>query len=249
MKISLTGKTALVTGGSSGIGESCVRLLRKSGATVFFTYHQNKDNAIRIAEETSSEFIHCDVAKEKQCKAAVEKAAGKSGRIDILVNNAGIYLDASAGSKDFLKVWRRVRGVNLDGCFHFAHFTVPHMRKAGGKIINISSTAAVQGTIAAAAYHSSKSGADGLTRALAVELAPLNIQVNSIGPGPTATPMWGDLHDKFAQEVAKMIPARRFGKPDEVAYAVLFLASPLADYITGQTIFIDGGMLVNVFKQ
>ncbi len=249
MEISLVGKTALVTGGSGGIGESCVRLLRKSGAEVFFTYHKNKDAATRIAEETSSEMVACDVANERQCRDAVERAGGKSGRLDILVNNAGIYLDASAGSKDFLTVWKKVREVNLDGCFHFAHFVIPHMSGKGGKIINISSTASVQGSVDAAAYHSSKSGLDGLTRALAVELASVNIQVNSVNPGPTATPMWGDPPDKFADEVATMIPMRRFARPEEIAYVVVFLASNFADYITGQTIVVDGGLQVNVLKQ
>lgn len=129
------------------------------------------------------------------------------------------------------------------------NFAVPFMRKAGGKIINISSIHAVDGAVNAAAYHSSKSGIDGLTRAMAVELAPLDIQVNSIGPGPITTPMWGDPEDKYAAEVAKLVPARRFGKPEEIAYAVVFLSSSMADYITGQTLFIDGGMLVNTFKQ
>lgn len=249
MKISLSGKTALVTGGSGGIGESCVRLLSKSGAEVFFTYHNNMDKAKRIAEETSSEFIKCDVAKERQCRDAVEKASGKSGRLDILVNNAGIYLDAPAGAKNFLKTWRRIREVNLDGCFNFAHFAVPRMRGKGGKITNISSTASEQGSVDASAYHSSKSGLDGLTRALAVELASANIQVNSVNPGPTATSMWGNPPEEFAEEVAKMIPMRRFAMPDEVAYVVVFLSSNFADYITGQTIFVDGGLQVNVLKQ
>lgn len=249
MKISLTGKTALVTGGSSGIGESCVRLLRESGADVHFTYNKSRENAARIAAETSARAIKCDVAKERQCKAAVERAADMSGRIDILVNNAGIYQDATVVSKDFIGVWRNVMGVNLDSYAYFIHFAVPFIRKAGGKIVNISSIHAVDGTVNAAAYHSSKSGVDGLTRAMAVELAPLDIQVNSIGPGPITTPMWGDPKDKYAAKVAKLVPARRFGRPEEIAYAVVFLSSSMADYITGQTLFIDGGMLVNSFKQ
>ncbi|OGV52344.1 MAG: hypothetical protein A2X49_08280 [Lentisphaerae bacterium GWF2_52_8] len=251
MKIWLAGKTALVTGGSGGIGESCVRLLRNSGAAVFFTYHKNKAAAKRIAGETASEMIECDAARAEQCRLAAERACVKSGRIDILVNCAGIYLDAPAGGKDFLKTWKRVREVNLDSCFHFAHFVIPHMRERGGKIINISSTGAVQGTSEAAAYHSSKAGLDGLTRALAVELASANIQVNSVNPGPTATSMWDadDPSEESPDEIAKLIPARRFAKPDEVAYVVVFLASKFADYITGQSIFVDGGLSVNVFKQ
>lgn len=249
MKISLTGKTALVTGGSSGIGEACVRLLRESGAEVHFTYNKSGENAERIAADTSAKAIKCDVASESECKAAVEKAAEIAGRIDILVNNAGIYQAATAGSREFIGAWRNVMGVNLDSYAYCIHFVVPFMRKAGGKIVNISSIHAVDGTVGAAAYHSSKSGVDGLTRAMAVELAPLNIQVNSIGPGPITTPMWGDPEDKYAVEIAKLIPARRFGKPEEVAYAVVFLSSPMADYITGQTLFIDGGLLVNSYKQ
>lgn len=249
MKISLTGKIALVTGGSSGIGAACVRLLRESGADVYFTYNKSRANAARIALETSARAVKCDVARSGQCQAAVEQAAARSGRLDILVNNAGIYRDAAAGAGEFIGVWRQVMGVNLDSYAYFIHFAVPFMQKAGGKIINISSIHAVDGTSNAAAYHSSKAGVDGLTRALAVELAPLAIQVNSIGPGPITTPMWGDPKDKYAAEVAKLIPARRFGKPEEIAGAVVFLASAMADYITGQTLFIDGGMLINAFKQ
>ncbi len=250
MKISLAGRTALVTGGSSGIGEACVKIFREADAEVFFTYNKSAKNAAKIADKTSAKAIKCDVASEEQCRKAVDKVLADVGKIDVLVNNAGIYMDAAAGSEKFLEVWRQVMAVNVDSCVYFAHFAVPAMKKAGGgKIVNISSIHAVEGTAEASAYHSSKSAVDGLTRSWAVELAPSNIQVNSVGPGPIATPMWGDTTSGYAKEVAKMVPARRFGKPEEIAYAALFLASPFADYITGQTLFVDGGMLINVFKQ
>lgn len=250
MKIELEGKTVLITGGSSGIGEACVRLFQESGANVNFTFNKNAENAAKIEKETSSRAFKCDVSSEKQCRKIVEEVASSSNRIDILVNNAGIYLDAAIGSDNFLDVWKKVIDVNLNASVYFTHFTLPFMKKTGaGKIINISSIHAIEGTTDASAYHSSKSGVDGLTRSLAVELAPFNIQVNSIGPGPIKTRMWGDTSVGYAKEVEQMIPARRFGKPEEIAYAAVFLGSPMADYITGQTLFVDGGLLVNVFKQ
>ncbi|OQA24758.1 MAG: 3-oxoacyl-(acyl-carrier-protein) reductase FabG [Verrucomicrobia bacterium ADurb.Bin345] len=249
MNIRLDGKTALVTGGSSGIGEACVRLLCESGANVFFTYNKGGKNAAKIASITSAKAIQCDGAREQACRDTVEQIILAAGRMDILVNNAGIYESAAADAPAFPAVWKNVMAVNLDACAYFIHFAVPHLKKRGGKIVNISSIHAADGTTHAAAYHASKAGMDGLTRAMAVELAPHNIQVNSIGPGATATPMWGDPGDDYAAEIAKLVPARRFGKPEEIAAAVVFLTSPLADYITGQTLFVDGGILINSYKE
>ena len=228
------------------IGEA---YLRESGANVFFTYNKSGKNAAKIAAETAAKAIHCDGAKEQACRDAVEQVAVAAGHLDILVNNAGIYESAAAGSSDFPGVWKNVMAVNLDSCAYFIHFAVPHMKKRGGKIVNISSIHAADGTTDAAAYHASKAGMDGLTRAMAVELAPHNIHVNSIGPGATATPMWGDPNDGYAAKIAKLVPARRFAKPEEIAAAVVFLSSPMADYITGQTLFIDGGILINSYKE
>lgn len=250
MKISLEGRTVLITGGSSGIGEACVKLFSEAGADVFFTYNKKAENAAKIAGETHSRAMRCDVSLEQECKKAIDEIISASKRLDILINNAGIYMGACAGSESFPDAWRRVIQVNLYSCAYLAHFAIPFMKKAGkGKIINISSIHSVEGTINSSAYHSSKSGMDGLTRSLAVELAPFNIQVNSIGPGPIDTPIWGNRESGYAKEIEKLIPARRFGKPEEIAYGVLFFASPYADYITGQTLFIDGGMLMNIYKQ
>lgn len=250
MKIDLSGKIALITGGSSGIGEACVKVFSEANAKVFFTFNTNKTNAAKIAKQTNAVAIECDVSSDNQCKNTVNKVIEQSGRLDILVNNAGIYMDAEAGAPEYLDVWQKVISINLNACAAFANFAVPHMKtRKSGKIVNISSIHAIEGTSGASAYHASKAGLDGLTRALAVELAPYNIQVNSVGPGPIKTPMWGDTSSGYALEVAKMAPARRFGEPEEIAYSAIFLASPFADYITGQTLFVDGGMLINVFKQ
>ncbi len=248
MKIDLQGKTALITGGSSGIGEACVKLFSEAGATVYFTYNTNKDNAETLRDVATP--IKCDVSSQEACKEAVIEAASKSGKLDILVNNAGIFVDASLESDSYLHSFEKTIAVNLASSASLIHFALPYMKNSGGKIVNISSILSAAGSVHASAYHASKAGMDGLTRSLAVELAPYNIQVNSIGPGPTLTPMWGDTSvNAFAKEVAKRIPARRFGKPEEVAYATLFMASPFADFITGQTLFVDGGILMNVFKQ
>jgi NAD(P)-dependent dehydrogenase (short-subunit alcohol dehydrogenase family) len=248
MRICLDGRTALVTGGSSGIGEACVRLLRQAGADVAFTFNRNRAHARRVAQDTGARALACEVTEEPACREAVAGAAGTAARLDILVNNAGVYESAAADSRSFLDVWRRVLAVNLDACARFIHLALPFM-KEGGKIVNISSIHAADGSTNAAAYHASKAGLDGLTRALAVELAPRNIQVNSVAPGPVLTPMWGDPKSKYISEIARLIPARRFGKPEDIAGAVVFLASAQADYITGQTLFVDGGILINVYKE
>ncbi len=250
MKIDISKKVVLVTGGSSGIGKSCVKAFCESGAQVYFTYNTNAENAAKIATEHSSTPYKCNVSLEEQCEKVMENIISSHGKIDILVNNAGIYMSSFAGDKSFMHVWRTIIDINLNACACFANLAVPYMKKNGsGKIINISSIHAAEGSSGASAYHSSKAGLDGLTRALAIELAPFNIQVNSIGPGPIRTPMWGDTSTGYAKKIAQMVPARRFGEPDEIAYAALFLASDKANYITGQSRFIDGGILINVYKE
>lgn len=250
MKISLEGKKVFITGGSSGIGEAMVVLFRESGADVFFTYHKSAANAERIASKYSAVAIKCDVSRPDFCLSAIEKVLNARGRIDVLVNNAGIYLNAMTDAPDFPEVWRQVIAVNLNSCACLIHAVVPGMKKnGGGRIINISSIHAVDGTTGAAAYHSAKAGLDGLTRACAVELAPYNILVNSINPGPINTPMWNDGDNIYKTEIAEMVPLRRFGEPEEIAGAAVFLASDYAGYITGQSLFIDGGLLINVYKE
>ncbi len=249
MNIQLDGKTVLVSGGSSGIGEACVRLFRESGADLYFTAKNSLENAAKIENETGAHCIKCDISKEKECEKLVKKVVSSSGKIDVLVNNAGIYMGSSLGSAGYLEAWRETMNVNLDSCVFLSHFAVPFMKEAGGgKIVNISSIHALEGTRDASPYHSSKSGMDGLTRSLAVELAPFNIQVNSVNPGAIRTPIWGNSEDHMRQ-IAEMVPARRFGKPEEIAYATLFLSSQFANYITGHSLVVDGGTLVNVFKQ
>jgi NAD(P)-dependent dehydrogenase (short-subunit alcohol dehydrogenase family) len=247
MEINLKGKSALVTGGSSGIGESCVRILRECGAEVAFTFHKSGDNAATIAGETGATRIRCDVTNEVECREAVEQTVAALGAIDILVNNAGIYVDSVVGDAEYLAAWRAVLETNLYSSAYFTHYAVPFLKSKGGKIINISSIYSVGGTSYGSAYHSSKAGMDALTRSLAVELAPFNIQVNSVGPGPVKTPIWEGTSAEYISNVTQCVPARRFGEVHEIATAVAFFSSSLSDYITGQTIFIDGGTLVNIW--
>jgi len=248
MEINLTGKTALVTGGSSGIGESCVRTLRECGAKVAFTFHNSYENAATIARESGALQIRCNVINEAECRAAVEQTAASLGSIDILVNNAGIYMDSTAGDDNYTSVWRTVLETNLHSSAYFIHYALPFLKLKGGKVINISSIHSVAGTPGGSAYHSSKAAMDGITRSLAVELAPFNIQVNSIGPGPIKTPIWEGSSPEYLSHITNCVPARRFGETHEIASAVAFLSSQLSNYITGQAIFVDGGTLVNVYR-
>jgi 3-oxoacyl-[acyl-carrier protein] reductase len=248
MEINLKGKNALVTGGSSGIGEASVRILRECGANVAFTFHNSQENATAIANETGATQIRCNVVDEAECQATVKQTADLFGTIDILVNNAGIYVDSYAGDDNYTSVWKTVLETNLHSSAYFTHYTLPFLKVRGGKIINISSIHSIAGSTGGSAYHSSKAAMDGLTRSLAIELAPFNIQVNSIGPGPIDTPIWNGSSPEYLAHVASCVPARRFGETNDIAYAVAFLSSQLSNYITGQVIFIDGGTLVNVYK-
>ncbi len=250
MHIDLTNQVVLITGGSSGIGAACVRIFQEAGARVYFTYRSQPEQAARIAEQTSTTALACDITDAAACQRAVESVISAAGRLDILLNCAGVHLNAAADAEDFLKVWQQVIDVDLNGAAYCIHAAVPSMKRQGsGKIINISSVFSAISSAQNAAYSAAKAGVDGLTRACAIELASSNIQVNTVAPGPTKTPMWGiDAHYAF-DAVAQFVPARRLGEPEDIAYAALFLSSPQAGYITGQTLFVDGGLTLNAFRE
>jgi 3-oxoacyl-[acyl-carrier protein] reductase len=241
----LTGKTALVTGATGGIGGSIARALYKQGATVAVSGRQ-ADKLQEIAGEFGERghVLPCDLADRADVAKLIDAAVGKLGRLDILVNNAGLTRDnLFMVMKD--EQWDEVIAVNLTSTFMLCRAAARAMLRAKpsfGRIINISSVSGVFGNPGQGNYAASKAGMIGMTKSLAREVAPRGITANCIAPGFITTPMTQALNEKQTAEIAKMIPAQRFGMPDEVAAGVVYLASEEAAYITGQTLHINGGM-------
>ncbi len=240
-------QVALVTGGSRGIGRAVSLKLAGLGAHVYVNYTSRPD----AAEETVSackavggtaEAIGFNVAVSAEVDKAVDAIKEKSGKLDILVNNAGISRDGLIlRFKD--EDWLSTINTNLSGAFYCARAAAKIMMRAKyGRIVNISSVTGETGNAGQVAYSASKSGLFGLTKSLAKELASRNITINSITPGFIETDMTGALDDKTKESILGSIPLGRYGKPEEVADLVLFLASSQSSYITGQVIGINGGM-------
>jgi 3-oxoacyl-[acyl-carrier protein] reductase len=242
----IAGKCVLVTGGSRGIGRAIVELFAAEGADVTFLYRQDStsarevvDAARQAGQRVTAEQV--DVSDRTACAAAVERAIARWDRIDVLVNNAGIIRDNLLGLLTEEDV-RVVLDTNVAGVFNVTHAVVPHMiSRRAGRIINVSSVSGDKGGRGQTNYAASKGAINALTRALAVELAPRRITVNAVAPGVIETEMSQGVRDLAAEEVRSRILLRRFGSAQEVAFAVWFLASRFADYITGQVLCVDGG--------
>ena len=242
----ITGKVVVVTGGSRGIGRAIVELFGAEGADVTFLYRQDTAAAAEILAagqaagwRISAEQV--DVRDPQACAAAVERAVERCGHIDVLINNAGVIRDNLLGLLEDEDV-RVVLDTNVGGVFNMTRAVVPHMiARRAGKIINVSSVAGEKGGRGQTNYAASKGAINAFTRALAVELAPRRITVNSVAPGVIETDMSREVRERASEEVRSRILLRRFGTPMEVAYAVWFLASRFADYITGEILQVDGG--------
>jgi len=246
MESGLAGKTVIVTGGSRGIGRAIVERLAADGADVTFFYKGNTAAAAEVvaAAQAAGRSVaaeQVDVTDAQACAEAVERVAERRERIDVLVNNAGVIRDnllALLGPEDV----RTVLDTNVGGVFNVSRAVVPHMiARRAGKIINVSSVSGEKGGRGQTNYAASKGAINALTRALAVELASRRITVNAVAPGVIETEMSQAVRDLAGDEVKARILLRRFGKPEEVAHAVWFLASGFADYITGQVLHVDGG--------
>lgn len=243
----LTGKNALVTGAGRGIGRAIAQELAANGAYVIINYNGSKG----AAEETlaaiteaggQGEICQCSVADYTACGEMVADLVKKLGHIDILVNNAGITKDGlvmKMSEEDF----DAVIDTNLKGCYNtIRHLSRYLLKQRSGKIINISSVSGIMGNAGQANYSASKAGVIGLTKAVAKELASRGINVNAVAPGYVETDMTGVLPDSVKEGLLAQIPLGRTGKPEDIAKAVVFLASSNADYITGQVLSVDGGM-------
>jgi 3-oxoacyl-[acyl-carrier protein] reductase len=248
----LKDQIALVTGGSRGIGRGIVKALANEGAKVAFVFRSKQADADALVQEINAAggaalAIQADVADPAAPAAALERVKQAFGeRLDILVNNAGVIRDGlfARMSEDD---WMTVINTNLNGLFRFTQAaTAIMMRQRSGRIINISSVAAEHVNAGQANYVASKGAVNALTRALARELAGRAITVNAIAPGFIATDMSEALRNMAGDKIMKMIPAKRFGQPEDIAGVAVFLATPAAAYITGQVITVDGGMSLGV---
>jgi 3-oxoacyl-[acyl-carrier protein] reductase len=249
MQIDLSGKIAVVTGGSRGIGrETCLRLA-EAGAQVVLNYHKSKELAESAGAEIArrgreADLFQADIAQPEAVAALFEFIRKRHGRLDVLVNNAGITQDNLVLTMD-LPNWDAVHAVNLRGAFLCTKAAAEMMLpQHSGKIINIASVGAIRGGRGQANYASSKGGLIAFTRACAVELAKKGIQVNAILPGLILTDMTDRIRRRRGEVLLERIPQERFGEPADVANLAVFLASDRADYITGQAIPVDGGLSI-----
>lgn len=243
----LDGQTALVTGGSRGIGRAVALELARCGASVIVNYREQRALAETVAGEIEASGgraapVQADVADEAQVRRLVTSAVQTFGGLDVLVCSAGVVRDQLAGALS-LADWEAVIQTNLRGAFLCMREVLPHMMpRKRGSIVGVSSVAADLGGRGHVNYAASKGGLNAMIRSLAVELAPKKIRVNGVAPGVIVTDMTRRIRDLAGEAIVKSIPLRRFGEPEDVARAVRFLASPEAAYITGEVLHVTGGL-------
>jgi 3-oxoacyl-[acyl-carrier protein] reductase len=243
----LQGKTALVTGGSRGIGRACTERLAAEGARVAFLYHHSQeaaDSLVALLRSKGHEVqaIQADVVDTERAEKIVAELLGEWKQIDILVNSAGVIRDGlfATMSPD---QWHSVIQTNLTGTYNYCRAVAqPMLSSRKGSIVNISSVAAEFGSRGQVNYAASKGGIDGLTRCLAKELASRKVRVNGVAPGMIETDMSAAVRNLAGDRIKEAIPLRRVGQPQEIASVVAFLASDDASYITGQVLRADGGL-------
>ncbi|HZT72173.1 MAG TPA: 3-oxoacyl-[acyl-carrier-protein] reductase [Terriglobales bacterium] len=243
----LQDKVALVTGASRGIGRAIALRLAQEGARVAVNYRSQEAAAAAVVAEIvhgggQALALAADVSQAEPARRLVEDAQKHFGRLDILVNNAGVVRDNLLLTMDDDE-WRQVQATNLDSCFYCCRAAARFMlRQRSGRIINISSAAGEKPNRGQVNYAASKGGINALTRALAAELAPKNITVNAVAPGMIETEMSREVRELAGDKILPYIMLNRYGRPEDIAAAVAFLASPDADYITGEVLRVDGGL-------
>jgi len=243
----LEGKTALVTGASRGIGRAIAIKFAEHGAFVGINYFKSREKAEKVLDEvkkySDGMILKADVSDDMEVKKMVEIFVEKAEKIDILVNNAGIYRRSL-----FLHIkpeqWDEIMNVNLKGCYNVCRHSIPYM-KEGGRIVFMSSQLAFKGSTHGADYAASKAGILGFMRSLALELADRKINVNAVAPGTIDTDIIASYTPEQREKRAMEVPLKRIGMPEDVANACLFLASGLSDYITGETIHVNGGLYIH----
>ena len=242
----LAGKVALVSGGGRGIGRAIVELFARDGMDVVFFYRDNAQAAQEVVDAVQAaggrcEAMQADVSDAAAVNDAVERIVERRGRIDVLVNNAGIVRDNLLGMLEDGDI-RAVLDTNVGGVFNLTRAVARHMiSKRSGRIVNLSSVAADKGGRGQSNYAASKGAIEAFTRAMAVELASRRITVNCVAPGVIETEMSQQVRDLADDQIKARILLRRYGQARDVAHAVWFLTSRLADYITGEVLHVDGG--------
>ena len=249
--INLNGKTALITGGSRGIGRETAILFARAGCDIAISYIRHKEAAETLRERVEKIGKRClvfetEISRKEAVSLMVNKIIEKWGCIDILVNNAGIWTYGKMGNMDE-EVWKETMRVNLDGVFYSCNAVVPFMKeKKKGWIINVSSTAGVRGEAFHSHYAASKGAIISLTKSLAAELASYGIRVNCVAPGWVDTDMCAETFRDvdLKRKVKDSIPLKRIPSPEDIAGPILFLASDLAQHITGEVLNINGGSVL-----
>jgi 3-oxoacyl-[acyl-carrier protein] reductase len=253
--IDLTNKVAIITGGSRGIGEACVKLFSQANSSVAFTYKSAKAQAEKLEKSFDRSSINqfpkvkayrVDMESEYEINDMIKKVADDFGRVDILVHNAGVWNDGQL-DKMTLDHWNELMRVNLTSTFLLCKAAAPHMKKNNfGRMIFISSTAGQRGEAFHSHYAASKGGMISFTKSLAVELAPFNITVNSVAPGWVDTEMCNEVFSdaQYKESVREGIPVGRIATAEDIAGPILFLASDLARHINGEILNVNGGSVL-----
>jgi 3-oxoacyl-[acyl-carrier protein] reductase len=245
----LKNKVVIITGGSRGIGRACCLSFAREGAKVVFTYYKSKREADRLEKEMRKLKCDClsikvDVRDYNMCRRVIEATLKKFKKIDILVNNAGVIKDKALVMMT-QDDWKEVIDTNLGGTFNMTRASITtFLKQREGCIINISSVSGLVGMARQTNYSASKAGIIGFSKALAKEVASYNIRVNVVSPGYIETEMVTSLREDVREKILESVPLKRLGKPEEVAWLCVYLASDKADYITGEVIKIDGGLAI-----
>jgi 3-oxoacyl-[acyl-carrier protein] reductase len=253
MQISLDGQVAVVTGGSRGIGAATVKLFAESGAKVVFNYRRSAAAARKVvlscgAHAPNVVGIRAEVARMADAKRLIVEASRRFGKVDILVANAGIWNESPAPIERLTeREWDEMMAINLKGVYSVIHYAVPHMiKRQSGRIIVVSSTAGQRGEAFHTHYGASKGGVISLVKGLSTELAPYGIVVNCVAPGWVDTDMAASVTGNRQEfhKALRTIPLRRFARPEEIAMPILFLASEMASYMTGEVVNVNGGSVL-----